>query len=134
MGTWGHGIFDNDSAADWASDLGGFDDLSFIEEAIDAVLESEDFVDADVGTYALAASETLARLRGNFGVRDAYTEPMDKWVAAHPLKPTPALIARADKAITRVLSEDSELRELWSESDEAAWLATVEDLRKRLNA
>ena len=78
----------------------------------------------------------LARLQGNFGYRNAYTENVDQWVEAHPIKPTAPMLARAVAAIDRVLGENSELRELWNESAEGGdtWRTGVEDLRRRLSA
>jgi len=54
-------------------------------------------------------------------------------VAAHPQTPSPALLARANAIIDRILSDDSELKDLWADSDENSnWLASVDDLRQRL--
>src|SRR5512139_44529 len=89
MGAWGERVFENDMALDWACRLEEADDLSVIEEAIDAALapfDEEDFLDSDVGCEALAACEAIARLKGNVGARTSGTEMVDKWVAAHPLK------------------------------------------------
>ena len=36
MGAWGTGIFDNDMACDWAGELDGAEDLSPVEEALEA--------------------------------------------------------------------------------------------------
>lgn len=64
MGTWGVLTFDNDSACDWASGLDKVDDLSLVQEAVDAVTEAgDDYLDSYVATDALAACEVLARLR-----------------------------------------------------------------------
>ena len=82
-----------------------------------------------VACNALAACEVLARLIGNSGYRNAYTEKVDIWVAAHPTKPDPSLLTRARDAIRRVLAEKSELRQLWEVADGDSWRKTVEDLR-----
>jgi len=43
------------------------------------------------------------------------------------------LAEKAGRAIERILSEQSELRELWEESEHyQEWLASVDDLRTRL--
>jgi hypothetical protein len=133
MGAWGMLAFDNDDANDWAYDLEDADDLSLVESAFKAVEEAEDYVEAPDASNALAACEVLARLNGKPGYQNAYTEKVDEWVAAHPLIPPAELLGRADAAIDRVLGENSELRDLWSESDENGnWLAAVEDLRRRV--
>jgi hypothetical protein len=134
MGAWGELAFDNDSACDWAGDLDAVDDLSLVEAAFDDLQGiGGEYLDQDLACNALAACEVVARLRGNFGYRNAYTAHVDEWVAAHPIKPPPELVARALGAIDRVLDKDSELRALWDESDEAsAWHEAVKDLRRRI--
>ena len=82
---------------------------------------------------ALAACEVLARLIGNPGYENPYTEKVDEWVATHPQTPSPGLLARANAVINRILGDNSELKDLWAESDENSnWLASVDDLRHRL--
>lgn len=136
MGAWGTGIFDNDTACDWAYELEEASDLSLIESALDKVLNvGAEYLDASEAEEALAAAEAIARLKGNWGIRESYTETMDKWVETTRLTPPQALIEKALRAIERVLSGPSELLELWSESgDGAAWEESVKDLCKRLSA
>jgi len=135
MGAWGELAFDNDTANDWAYGLEDVSDLSLVEAAFEE-LESvgADYLDQDVACSALAACEVLARLSGNFGYKNSYTEKVDRWVEAHPLKPSAALLTRGISAIDRILGEDSELEQLWEESDGDAWRKTVADLRTRLLA
>lgn len=133
MGAWGELAFDNDTANDWAYDLDGLSDLSLVESAFDELEEvGEDYLDQDVACQALAACEVLARLLGNFGYRNAYTKKVDDWVAAHPVKPETALLARARAGIDRILGADSELRQLWEEGGKKTWRQSVLDLRQRL--
>src|SRR5690606_28848803 len=109
MGAWGELAFDNDTANDWAYGLDDVSDLSLVESAFDE-LEAigDEYLDQDVACCALAACEVLARLRGNFGYKNAYTETVDDWVAAHPLTPSKALLSRAASAIDRILADASE--------------------------
>jgi hypothetical protein len=135
MGTWGVRAFENDTACDWAYGLEGTEDLTHVEAALDQVLVAgEEYLDADVACDALAACEVLARLQGRPGYTSAHTEAVDQWVAARKgrLVPTGEVLARAEGAIDRILGEDSELSELWEESDGEEWRAAVEDLRRRL--
>ncbi len=133
MGAWGHLAFDNDDANDWAYALEETDDLTLVESAFAEVESADHYLEAPEASHALAACEVLARLNGKPGYENAYTEKVDTWVAAHPIELAPGLIARANAAIDRVLGENSELKELWAESDESGqWLACVEDLRQRL--
>jgi hypothetical protein len=136
MGAWGHLPFDNDTTNDWAYGLEDVDDLSLIEAAFTALEEmGSDYLDQDIACDALGACEVLARLLGRPGYSNAYTEKVDQWVAAHKIKPSAALLTQASAAIDRILGEDSELRELWEQGDEAdAWRAAITDLRERVRA
>jgi hypothetical protein len=136
MGAWGKGIFENDTACDWAYGLGETSDLSLIESTLDKVIKiGAEYLDASEAEEALAAAETVARLKGNWGIRDSYTETMDKWVETTRLVPPQALIEKSLKAIERVLSGPSELLELWGEVEELpAWEESVKDLSRRLKA
>jgi hypothetical protein len=136
MGAWGMLAFDNDTACDWAYGLDEVSDLSLVEGALDDLEDvGSDYLDQDVACSALAACEVLARLRGNFGYRNAYTEAVDKWVEAHPTTLAPTLLARATASLDRILGDASELRELWEDGDDAAeWRKSVADLRQRLTS
>lgn len=135
MGAWDVGTFDNDTACDWAFELHGVEDLTVVRHAIEAVLVTgHDYLDADLACEALAACEVIARLQGKWGHRSDHTEVIDRWVEAHPLKPSPELLQHAVEAIDRILGEASELRELWDESDDSAkWRAEVAELRTRVS-
>ncbi|MEP6918380.1 MAG: DUF4259 domain-containing protein [Acidobacteriota bacterium] len=135
MGAWGELAFDNDEANDWAYGLEDVDDLSLVESALGEIEElGDEYVDQETGCNALAACEVLARLQGHPGYNNAYTKKVDDWVAAHPFKPSAALLTRAAAALDRVLGEDSELPEVWAEGDANAWRTAVADLRRRLSA
>jgi hypothetical protein len=136
MGAWGTGIFDNDTACDWAYDLKETSDLSLIESALDKVLKvGAEYLDASDAEKALAAAEAVARLKGSWGIRDSYTEKMDKWVETTRLTPPQALVEKALRGIERVLSGPSELLELWGEVEGfIAWEESVKDLSRRLKA
>lgn len=134
MGAWGTGICDNDTAADWCSSLEDVDDLSLIEEAIHSVLcAGDDELDSEDAQDGLAAAEAISRLQGNGGPETPYTEPMDDWVKRHKLKVPKALARKAHDVIDRVLTEPSELLDLWSESEVLGeWKAAVQDLKSRI--
>jgi hypothetical protein len=136
MGVWGHLPFDNDTTNDWAYGLEEVDDLSLVEAAFDEIEQLDaDYLDQDVACNALGACEVLARLLGRPGYNNAYTEKVDQWVAAHKIKPPPALLNRASAALDRILAGDSELRELWEEGDKAElWRSAIDDLQARVRA
>ncbi|HJS08131.1 MAG TPA: DUF4259 domain-containing protein [Pirellulales bacterium] len=134
MGAWGHLPFDNDTTNDWAYGLEVVDDLSLVEAAFDEIEQvGADYLDQDVACNALGACEVLARILGRPGYTNVYTEKVDQWVEAHKVKPPSALLKRASAAIDRILTSDSELRELWDEGDSGdLWREAIEDLRARM--
>jgi hypothetical protein len=134
MGAWGHGNFDNDTACDWVYELEETTDLSAISRSIDAVFD-EEYVDSDVGCEALAAIDTLARLKGQHGVKNSYTEAVDNWVEKNTVNPPKELIEKSNKAIDLILGSSSELYELWAETEDIeVWKSEVNSLKERINA
>ncbi len=136
MGTWSAEPFGNDTACDWAGELVESGDLSYIEMALDKVLEQGDaYVDAPDAEEAIAAVEVVAKLFGRGTQADTYTMNVDAWVKRMKHKPAVGLREKAQRVIDRVLSADSELSALWQESDQAtAWDAAMGKLRAAVNA
>ncbi len=135
MGAWAAGTFANDTACDWSYGLEKVDDLSLVINTLAEVLDAgEDYLDADAASEALGACEVIARLKGNWGPQNSYTETVDKWVKAHPTKVSPDLVQSATTVIERILTPPSELLELWQEADDTEWREAVENLRARVQA
>jgi len=135
MGAWDSGIFDNDTAADWAGDLDdaeASDRPGLVRAALTAAIEAdEDGIDLDDASCALAAAAVVAaRLPGGPDVNHNYG-PNVETLAALDLGGD--LVGLALQAIDQVVAEESEWRELWDESgslEEA--LGTVEPVRAAL--
>jgi Domain of unknown function (DUF4259) len=129
MGAWGTGPFENDDAADWVYEVedGGLD---AIHDVLDATVDI-DAPGSEVGTAAVAAAELVAVIAGQPG------PPLPDEVVAliSDLGPVePALVDAALAAVAHVRTE-GELAELWAESDDHdAWLATLDDITRRLQA
>ena len=125
MGAWGVGHFENDDAADWAWELEDAKSLEPVDAAIAVVEACDDYLEAPEACIALAAAETVAACLGK-----AAPDLPDSVTALIPTlgKPSPELVARARAAVTR-LADDSELRELWEETDDfTAWQSRVSNL------
>jgi len=136
VGTWAVGPFGNDFALDWAEDLQESKDLYFIEETLNNVLQAEttEYLEAPFGAEALAAVETLLRLYCRGSPSDEDSARVDEWVAsvAPKFKPRTDLVDKARRALTLVLSDASELRELWEDSEHfEEWQASVKDMVAR---
>jgi hypothetical protein len=137
VGTWSEGSFGNDTACDWSYGLAKVDDLSYVESALDRVLGagSGTAVTIDDAQAAVAAAEVVARLKGNWGEEDPYSDAADNWVRSHPIVPPPALLAKAVAALERILAPPSELLEEWDEAGEAgAWSESIMELKHRVES
>ncbi|HEX8407011.1 MAG TPA: DUF4259 domain-containing protein [Duganella sp.] len=136
MGTWTVDAFGNDYAQDWAEDLQETSNMDAVEDTLDTALDpSAGELEAPFAAEALVAIEVVARLQGKGGASGEDSAAVDQWVEAR--KPKARLRAdlqeKALLAIARILSDQSELRELWAESEHyEAWRASVEDLRARV--
>lgn len=127
MGTWDVGPFDNDTAADFCGDLDGApaeDRFGLVRAALNVGDDGD--LDADIaGTAVAAAALVASQCHGG--------EPVDPIYG--PEQSMPDLLSLrgpAQQALDRVLAEDSELLELWEESDGEPWRSGIEALRRVL--
>jgi len=135
MGTWSCEPFGNDTAGDWAFGLDEAKDLSYVEAALDAVLDQDkdDELESTDAEEAIAACEVLAKLLGKGTHSDGYTQGVDAWVTSLKLKPDSALLKKAQKSLKRVTGKNSELLELWEEEGADDWKESIKALRDALN-
>ena len=131
MGAWGINTFDNDDASDWVYELEETGDASFVVETLETVAQYEDdYAEASACARALAAAEVVAALM-NAGSSSLPNE-VKQWVDQHRAIRGQEYAQTALRAVERVKT-NSELKELWDESDSAAeWYDTLQDLEKRL--
>ena len=130
MGAWGVGIYDNDAAADWAGELPNRG-VALIASALRAAFD-DGYLDADVGAHALAAADVLGRLRTGDVLIDSEHGP-GSWILTQAASPSDELLQLAERAVDRVVGPESEIVELWRETDDFdAWLATVRTVVGRL--
>jgi len=134
MGAWGHGTFDNDTACDFGAAIADGGGVMLVEEALDRVLASVGkYLEVSDGEEGLAAAEIVARVKGSRGVETAYTESIDTWIKRARHSVSADVIEKAKRAIARILADNSELVEVWAESNEFdAWKGSVEALQARL--
>lgn len=129
MGTWSHESFGNDTANDWAYELEDATDFSVIEAALQVALdEGDEYLDADL------AMEAIAKRLGKGTQSDVYTEKVDQWLETISEQPSDDLLSLAKRVLERIVADDSELKELWLESDEyELWLGSIQQLKDALN-
>ena len=129
MGSWGLGPFDNDDAADWAWSLEDSEDDSILRAALQHGSETAR-PDASTSQIAVAAAAVVAV--GQSGDAPELPEEVATWLEAHRDILWPQLADLARSALENV-AKDSELRDLWAQSDQVeTWLADIEALRYRL--
>ncbi|MGK5737045.1 DUF4259 domain-containing protein [Acinetobacter junii] len=135
MGTWSHESFGNDTANDWAYELEDATDFSVIEAALQVALdEGDEYLDADLAMEAIAVVEVIAKRLGKGTQSDVYTEKVDQWLETISEQPSDDLLSLAKRVLERIVADDSELKELWLESDEyELWLGNIQQLKDALN-
>lgn len=128
MGAWSHEPFGNDTAGDWVYELEDAIGLDLLEETLDNVLvEDEEYLEAPEAEEALAAVEVIVHLVGKGAGFGKLPEAVADWIESCTVKPEQPLIEKALAALERIAGEDSELRELWQESDDfEAWKTSLE--------
>lgn len=135
MGAWGIGSFDNDHASDWLLDLIEGEDLAPMRAAIAQVLAEDGYLDSDLAVEALAAIEVLAATLGRPTLAIEDETEFQAWLTRLQPQGDPSLVPEALRALERILAPDSELRELWEETEDYEdWCADVARLRSHVGA
>ena len=81
---------------------------------------------------ALAAIEIIAALKGK--PSDDLPEELKEWIKNNrDTKIDESMTSQSQNAIARILDNNSEIKELWEESDEYdKWVESVKDLERRI--
>lgn len=136
MGTWSPSSYGNDDATEWAQGLEVCTDLSLIERTLDEVIDvGNEYLEGPLASQAIAGIEVLARLLGHWGERNSNTEVVDVWVEKVKLTPSAEILIKAEMVLQRILTDPSELLELWRESEHLkTWTSSVENLGARVRS
>jgi len=127
MGAWGLLFDENDDAADWLAEFGDSPQWSIVDQALE--LRDDEYLEAPECSNALAAAEVVAAALGKASPR---LEPEIVAWARHTPEEAELRRAKARAALIRV-RDDSELGELWQDSDEHAdWQSSVNETLSRL--
>ncbi|MEA5536064.1 DUF4259 domain-containing protein [Crocosphaera sp. XPORK-15E] len=133
MGVWGYEAFENDYALDWVSELENNEDVVFIIKQFERILNcnQDDYLDIFEASITIAAAEVVAALLGN--PSPDLPQEVIIWLTKKRQKQlSPTVVEKASNAVQRVLN-NSELREVWQESDEYdTWSNSVNNLLARL--
>lgn len=119
MGAWGTGIFDDDSAYDYADELED-DPVAFFRRSFQAAL-TQPQVGFDEGHAVTVSAAHMDAILNGTAYRHDSQASFDAWVARHASLSVAPLRTLAVQALDRVLA-DSEAQELWSQTDQiGAW-------------
>lgn len=122
MGTWSNGPFDNDDAAELMMELESAPSWDTLRGVFDDVLAAGDYLEAPDGARAVAAAAliTVATGKGEISAQDIH-------MIIEDMGPLPQDMAeKARQALKRVITGDSEIRELYLDSGGyVEWLETV---------
>ena len=131
MGAWGAAAFENDDAMDWVGTLAEGSGDSVLREALAPFASAEgSYLEAPICSIGVAAAEAVAAARGH--PTASLPDEVVSWVQRKPVVATD-LVVLAKAAVDRIVRE-SELRDLWDESDSSdSWQAAMTDLRGRLD-
>lgn len=136
MGAWNYGIFDDDTAYDFIDEI-RTTPLSFFKTSFDTAIKAEylEYDECHAVTVSAAYIDSLLN-NTDYSTEGDYEEYnvnnfriIQKDLNVEPLRPL------AVKGLQKVLSEHSELNELWSENEELypKWKQTLLDLIERLS-
>ena len=137
MGAWSYEPFGNDTACDWAYELEESEGYTAIIDAFNQIIEmsTEEYIDADIGCVAHAAAEVLVKSFGRGAEEEDLPEAVEKWLEQNKSKTNYALIPKAIRALDLLTSENSELDELWRDSDDyEQWVQNIDELKETLSS
>ncbi len=130
MGAWGLGHFDNDDAQDWFAtwEASGFP-LAGVTAAIQPILDKkDDYIEAPEASIAVAA---IAALAGGLSSNAALSKDIPVTFSASQADLD--AVAKNAKAAIDIIVNNSELKDLWEESEALNnWRTLVFALKKNL--
>ena len=134
MGAWGIGFFENDDSLDWVYEIEGTDNLNVLSKGLKLNIIDFIYLQAPKASIVLAASEVVAAGLGH--PSDQLPEEIKRWLTSNAGLDFKKLAPKALSSLNRVIGNRSELRSLWSESENnlTTWQKQIEELRKRLSS
>lgn len=130
MAAWGTKTFEEDTANDWIQELIDSEDAR--ELLSESLSVDPGYIEADQAAIVLAASETLIALldEPRIGVPGELVD----WVGDNECDDVSELPEEALPALDKVLGKESELRDIWADSEDFdEWLENVESMREAIS-
>lgn len=132
MGSWDVSVFGNDEAREWLSELILSTSTEPIFRALvnAAKVRDDEYLQAPECERALAAAELVASARGKPGAE--IPAALTAWLSEQKFVAGTQIADLAIRVLDRI-AENSELKELWSDTDSAEdWQTAVRGLQQRL--
>lgn len=136
MGAWGYKNFENDTALDFLEDISETKNKRMIYKIFDETMDESGFLEATTCSEALAAAEMICLItEGDLevlptSVIDWYKNGVGLF--KKKVNFSSAELKKAACVVEKIIS-DSELKDLWSESDDfSEWKQVNEELVNRL--
>ncbi len=135
MGAWGHELFDDDTAYDYIDQIDNSDNPKEIFRNAFEVAINADYLEYDeCHAVTVSASYIDSILNGTKPITDIDSEIFYPFIEKNKTLDVSDLKTDAVKALEKVISDNSELNELWADNEELypKWKGNIEDLIKRL--
>jgi hypothetical protein len=134
MGAWDHSNFGNDAAHDFVFEVTE-QGMEKIIHAIKTAAEcpEDESLDSDEANEALAAIEFIAAAKGKMA--EDFPENAEDWLAGKNVSEITSadIISASEKALARIKGDNSDLKELWQESEHLNdWIKVVDNLQSRI--
>lgn len=127
MATWGTRTFEDDTTADWISELIDAEETRDFLLAAITLPEDESEIDYDTSVIVVAACEVIVALLDE--PRKGLPEELSDWFSNNQCDDITDLPELASPALKVALSESSELVTTWQEAEDFEdWKEGVDDL------
>lgn len=124
MGAWDIGVFGNDDAADWSFELQEAEDFEEFLADTFSQGEDEEYLEASEGSSIVAAAAVVAASAGT--IVKGFPADLKAWLEGKEAT-LQGMASVALTALKRVRGEQSELKDLWEETEEfGAWSETLD--------
>jgi hypothetical protein len=132
MGAWGMGVFDDDTSCDLLYEAMETDALSFIKKAQNH--KDAEYLEYDECHEVIVAASIMDYIL-NGTKYNHNTDGYDEWLSKQGKEGIEDLKSDISESLRRVLSEESELNELWLENEEdyPTWKVNIESILSNLN-
>jgi len=127
MGAWGMGVFDDDTSCDLLYEAMESNAKAFIENVVGK--DVSEYLEYEEGHEYIVSGAIVDSILNKTNYSHN-TEGYDEWLAEQSPELVEEFIPKIITGLNRVLSENSELNELWMENEEdyPEWKSNIEKI------